>query len=71
MELTYNSLFTGDESWVIGKVYMKDNKTSKNYDVIHKSACAFLGHFFEKLRADHLGGFLLLDTPLSSAIMLL
>ena len=41
MELAYNSLFTGDGSWGIGKVDMEDTKTSENYEIMHKSAFFF------------------------------
>ena len=63
MELACNSLFTGDGSWVFGKVDMEVTKTFKNYDIMHRSAlffskiCVFLGHIFKKFRADHTGFF--------------
>ena len=66
MELAFNSLFAGGGSWTIGKVYMEDTKTSKNYDIIHKSASFFkksdyLGDIFKKFRAYHTGFFFSLD----------
>ena len=61
MELAYNSLFTGNGSWGIGKVDMEDTKTSENYEIMRKSAFFFfeknLGHILKKFRADHIGIF--------------
>ena len=67
VELAYNSFFTGDGSWGIGKVDMEDTKTFESYEVMHKSVsfllkvCVFLWHSFKKCRADHIRFLFLLD----------